>query len=59
LKLPKCGLQFKKKSFIVSFVIIFGTVLFPIDRWGLKVKARVGVRVSREDGMVGLTLVLD
>ena len=52
-------MQFKKKSFIVTFVIIFGTVLFRIDRWGLKVKARVGVRVSREDGMVGLTFVLD
>jgi len=25
-KLPKCGLQFKKKNIIVSFIIIFGTL---------------------------------
>jgi len=30
LKLPKCRLQFKKNKFIVSFIIIFGTLLFPI-----------------------------
>ena len=49
----------QEKKFYCFICYIFGTVLFRIDRWGLKVKARVGVRVSREDGMVGLTLVLD
>ena len=29
LKLPKCWLQFKKKNFTVSFIIIFGTLLLP------------------------------
>jgi len=30
LKLPKCWLQFKKKIFSVSLIIIFGTLSYPI-----------------------------
>ena len=30
LKLPKCSLQFKKK-FVVLFIIIFGTISFPVS----------------------------
>jgi len=30
LKLPKCSLQLKKK-FVVLFIIIFGTISFPVS----------------------------
>ena len=30
LKLPKRGLEFKKNNLFVSFIIIFGTLSFPI-----------------------------